>query len=101
MMEMSGKKHVWREIADYIGILAGAAISALSFVWFIIPNALAPGGVSGIAHDFARIAFRPRRRHDFCYQYSAVYDFVEGSGLAVRREVLGGNGCAFRADRFV
>ena len=49
MTEKKRKKHVWREIADYIGILAGAAISALSFVWFIIPNALAPGGVSGIA----------------------------------------------------
>ena len=38
-----------REIIDYIGIFIGVNITALGLVWFLIPNKIAAGGVSGLA----------------------------------------------------
>ena len=49
LKNVSKKRLIFREITDYFGILAGGLIAAFSFVWFIIPNSLAPGGVSGIS----------------------------------------------------
>ncbi|MCM2675683.1 YitT family protein [Alkalicoccobacillus plakortidis] len=38
-----------RLIADYLYILAGSAIVAIAFNLFLLPNQIAPGGVSGIS----------------------------------------------------
>lgn len=38
-----------REIIRMIGVLAGTTILALSLVLFLVPNKIAPGGVSGLA----------------------------------------------------
>ncbi len=38
-----------REVARMAGVLAGTTILALSLVLFLIPNKIAPGGVSGLA----------------------------------------------------
>ena len=38
-----------REISDYLAIIFGAALSGVGFNWFIIPNHISPGGVSGVA----------------------------------------------------
>jgi len=40
---------VKRETIDYLGILLGVTITALSLVWLQIPNKIAAGGVSGLA----------------------------------------------------
>lgn len=44
--------YIRREIRDYIGILVGVTITALSLVWLLIPNKIAAGGVSGLAIVF-------------------------------------------------
>lgn len=38
-----------REVRDYIGIFVGINLTALALVWFLIPNKIAAGGVSGLA----------------------------------------------------
>lgn len=38
-----------REIVDYVGIFIGVNLTALGLVWFLIPNKIAAGGVSGLA----------------------------------------------------
>lgn len=40
---------VRREFLDYLGILLGVTLTALSLVWLQIPNKIAAGGVSGLA----------------------------------------------------
>ena len=42
-------KNVLREISDYTAIILGALLSGVGFNWFIIPNHISPGGVSGVA----------------------------------------------------
>ncbi|MBZ4686567.1 MAG: hypothetical protein PWQ96_1224 [Clostridia bacterium] len=39
----------YKTIFDYIGITAGVILTALSLVWFLVPNKIAAGGVSGLA----------------------------------------------------
>ena len=39
----------YRTLRDYLTIIAGSAIMALGMVWFLIPNRIAAGGVSGLA----------------------------------------------------
>lgn len=46
---MSLKVSLKREITRMIGVLAGTTILALGLVLFLIPNKIAPGGVSGLA----------------------------------------------------
>ena len=41
-----------RELMDYTGIFIGANLAALALVWFLIPNRIAAGGVSGLAIIF-------------------------------------------------
>lgn len=41
-----------KEIIDYLGILVGVTLTALSLVWLQIPNKIAAGGVSGLAIVF-------------------------------------------------
>jgi len=41
-----------RELMDYAGIFIGANLAALALVWFLIPNRIAAGGVSGLAIIF-------------------------------------------------
>ncbi len=41
-------KEVKRETFDYLGVLVGVTITALSLVWLQIPNKIAAGGVSGL-----------------------------------------------------
>lgn len=43
------KPNVKREIVQFIGILAGAFIFAISYSWFLVPYKVVPGGVGGIA----------------------------------------------------
>ncbi len=43
------KKEFNKEIIDYLGIFIGANLTALALVWFLIPNKIAAGGVSGLA----------------------------------------------------
>ncbi|NLW56351.1 MAG: YitT family protein [Firmicutes bacterium] len=38
-----------REIGDYLGVFLGVNLTALGLVWFLIPNKIAAGGVSGLA----------------------------------------------------
>lgn len=38
-----------RSIIDYLGIFLGVNLTALALVWFLIPNKIAAGGVSGLA----------------------------------------------------
>lgn len=38
-----------RELIDYAGIFLGTNMAALALVWFLIPNRIAAGGVSGLA----------------------------------------------------
>jgi len=40
------RRIVWR---DYLGILVGAVITAVSLNMFLIPNKVAAGGISGLA----------------------------------------------------
>ena len=43
-------RSAWRAVLrDYLLILAGVALTALGLVWFLIPNKIAAGGVSGLA----------------------------------------------------
>ncbi len=42
-------KNILREISDYTAIILGALLSGVGFNWFIIPNHISPGGVSGVA----------------------------------------------------
>lgn len=47
-----------RFFIDYAQILVGCVIGALSYPWFLIPNSIAPGGVTGLAtilHYFIRL----------------------------------------------
>ena len=41
-----------RELMDYAGIFIGTNLAALALVWFLIPNRIAAGGVSGFAIIF-------------------------------------------------
>lgn len=45
-------KGIQREIIDYLGIWAGVTLTALGLVWFLVPNKIAAGGVSGLAVVF-------------------------------------------------
>ena len=38
-----------RVAIDYIGVAAGSALVALALDWFLVPNKIAAGGVSGFA----------------------------------------------------
>lgn len=38
-----------RKIREFFLLIAGTLIMTLGYIWFIVPNGLAPGGVSGIA----------------------------------------------------
>ncbi|HHW12818.1 MAG TPA: YitT family protein [Firmicutes bacterium] len=38
-----------REFIDYLGVFLGVNLTALGLVWFLIPNKIAAGGVSGVA----------------------------------------------------
>ena len=38
-----------RLFLDYVGIVVGSAIVALALDWFLVPNRIAAGGVSGLA----------------------------------------------------
>lgn len=38
-----------RLIIDYLGVAAGSAVVALALDWFLVPNRIAAGGVSGLA----------------------------------------------------
>lgn len=40
--------NIAREIIDYLGITVGVTLTALGLVWFLIPNKIAAGGVSGL-----------------------------------------------------
>ncbi len=43
-------KHTLRRtIRDYLGVLIGVVITAVGLSWFLIPNRIAAGGVSGLA----------------------------------------------------
>ena len=43
-------KRAWTKAAgEYAGILAGAAVTAVALDWFLVPNRIAAGGVSGLA----------------------------------------------------
>lgn len=50
-------KRARRLVLDYLGIAVGAAMVALALDWFLVPNRIAAGGVSGLAtvahHVFA------------------------------------------------
>lgn len=45
-------KNVRREAIDYLGVLIGVTLTALSLVWLQIPNKIAAGGVSGLSIVF-------------------------------------------------
>lgn len=42
-------KEFKKELFDYLGIFVGANLTALALIWFLIPNKIAAGGVSGLA----------------------------------------------------
>lgn len=42
-------KNTLREISDYTAIVLGGLLAGIGFNWFIIPNHISPGGVSGVA----------------------------------------------------
>lgn len=46
---LNKKKNILHFILRYIAITVGAAMYAIALTWFLDPNQLAPGGVSGIA----------------------------------------------------
>ena len=61
---MSLKVSLKREITRMIGVLAGTTILALGLVLFLIPNKIAPGGVSGLESQkkpFAKPSGKPGR----------------------------------------
>ncbi|HEY8465025.1 MAG TPA: YitT family protein [Bacillota bacterium] len=41
-------RKIWQEFIDYLGITVGVTLTALGLVWFLIPNKIAAGGVSGL-----------------------------------------------------
>lgn len=44
------RRMAWqRSVGEYAGILAGAAVTAVALDWFLVPNRIAAGGVSGLA----------------------------------------------------
>ncbi|HYH02930.1 MAG TPA: YitT family protein [Bacillota bacterium] len=45
-------KNMWKEVIDYLGITIGVTLTALGLVWFLIPNKIAAGGVSGLGVIF-------------------------------------------------
>ncbi|WP_326926187.1 YitT family protein, partial [Bacillus inaquosorum] len=45
---MDVRNQTLRVLRDYVYILIGAAITAVSFNVFLLPNKIAAGGVSGI-----------------------------------------------------
>ncbi len=47
-------KHDVREnIVDYVYVIVGAAVIAIGFNVFLLPNQVASGGVSGISTDWS------------------------------------------------
>lgn len=47
---MTGKRQrLIRDLRDYAGIFVGVTVTALALDWFLVPNRIAAGGVSGIA----------------------------------------------------
>ena len=46
---MDKKRTVLQFILQYIGITIASIMYAMALAWFLNPNQLAPGGVSGIA----------------------------------------------------
>ncbi len=48
-MKLFDKAELRRELTDYLGVLLGVNLTALALVWFLIPNKIAAGGVSGLA----------------------------------------------------
>ena len=46
---MDKKRTVLHFILQYIGITIASIMYAMALAWFLNPNQLAPGGVSGIA----------------------------------------------------
>lgn len=49
LKEINWKKEGLQMARDYALIVAGALLTAMSFVWFFLPHDIAPGGVTGIA----------------------------------------------------
>jgi len=49
VVEKKTSRRLRRELIDYIGIFIGINFTALALVWFLIPNKIAAGGISGLA----------------------------------------------------
>jgi uncharacterized membrane-anchored protein YitT (DUF2179 family) len=47
-MNIKSKKTI-RNLQDFVGIIFGCIIFAISYAWFLIPFKVAPGGIGGIA----------------------------------------------------
>ena len=47
-MDIKSRKTI-RNLQDFVGIIIGCIIFAISYAWFLIPFKVAPGGVGGIA----------------------------------------------------
>ncbi|HNX37384.1 MAG TPA: YitT family protein [Candidatus Cloacimonadota bacterium] len=45
----SVRKHLYREIGRYLGIVFASVFFAIGYSWFLLPYNIAPGGVAGIA----------------------------------------------------
>lgn len=48
-MKPLNKALLQTEITDYLGVFIGVNLTALGLVWFLIPNKIAAGGISGLA----------------------------------------------------
>lgn len=47
---VGARRRSWaKAVGEYAGILAGAAVTAVALDWFLVPNRIAAGGVSGLA----------------------------------------------------
>lgn len=53
-MMQKDKKHILLEVRYYIAIIIGAAIAGLSYNLLILPNSIAPSGISGVAAIITR-----------------------------------------------
>jgi len=52
MVSKTAFSRIGRELRDYFLILIGTNITALALIWFLVPNRIAAGGVSGLATIF-------------------------------------------------
>lgn len=79
-----GRQLIW----DYLLLTLGTLITAFAFALFLLPNDIAPGGVTGIATVLSEMDGAERRSAQLFDQPAAVRCRLAACRLAVCRAVV-------------